>query len=149
MLIAKNKKAYFDYEILKDFEAGILLNGSEIKSIRAKNVNLKGSYLSETNGEIWAKDIHISPYKFTTEKEVDPLKKRKLLLNKKEIEYITKELKMAGITAVPLELYLNNRGLAKLKIGVVRGKKQYDKRESLKRKDQNREIERGIRGNKI
>lgn len=145
MLIAKNKKAYFDYEILKDFEAGIMLTGSEIKSIRAKNVNLKGSYILEKKGEIWSKDIHISPYNFSTTKDYAPLQERKLLLNKKEIEYILGQFAHPGITAVPLELYLTNKGLAKLKIGVVRGKKKYDKRESIKRKDQNREIARRMK----
>lgn len=145
MLIAKNKKAYFDYEILKDFEAGLLLTGSEIKSIRAKNANLKGSYVTEKNGEIWAKDIHISPYKFSTEKDINPLRTRKLLLNKKEIDYILGKMQTPGVTSIPLELYLNQKGLAKLKIGVVRGKKKYDKRESLKRKDQNREIARRLK----
>lgn len=140
MLIAKNKKAYFDYEILKKYDAGILLTGAEIKSIRAKNVNLKGSYVVEQTGEIWAKDIHISPYKFSNVKELSPLRSRKLLLNKKEINYIIAQLKLPGIASVPLELYLNPKGLAKLQIGLVRGKKKYDKREALKRKDQNREI---------
>ena len=145
MFIAKNKKAYFDYEILKDFEAGMRLTGSEIKSIRAGNVNLKGSYLTELKEEIWAKDIHISPYKFSTDKDYSPLRARKLLLNKKEIHYIMGQLNNPGITAIPLEMYLNKKGLAKLKIGVVRGMKKYDKRESIKRKDQNREIARRMK----
>ncbi len=145
MLIAKNKKAYFDYEILKDFEAGIMLNGSEIKSIRAKNVNLKGSYITEKGNEIWAKDLHISPYKFANDDSLDPLRSRKLLLNRKEIDYILGQLSHPGITSIPLELHLNKKGLAKLKIGVVRGKKKYDKRESIKRKDQNREIARRMK----
>lgn len=145
MLITKNKKAYFDYEILKEFEAGIMLNGNEIKSIRAKNVNLKGSYLLEKSAEIFVKDLHISPYKFATSTEQIPLRARKLLLNKKEINYILTKFNTVGITAVPLELYLNKKGIAKLKIGIVRGKKKYDKRESIKRKEQNREIARRLK----
>lgn len=145
MLIAKNKKAYFDYEILKDFEAGLRLSGCEIKSIRSGNINLKGSYVTEQKDGLWAKDINISPYKFSTEKDYVPLRPRKLLLNKKEINYILGQLSFPGITAVPLEMYFNSKGLAKLKIGVVRGKKQYDKRESIKRKDQNREIARSMK----
>ena len=139
-IVAKNKKAYFDYEILTKYEAGIILLGTEIKSVRAGNVNLKGSYVVEKNAEIWAKDIHISPYKFAQTAEYNPLRQRKLLLSKKEIQQITDKLHEKSVSAVPLEFFLSKKGLAKLTIAIVRGKKKYDKRETLKQKDIDREI---------
>lgn len=143
--ITKNKKAFFDYEILDTYEAGIMLQGCEIKSIREGHVNLKGSYVSEINEELWVRDIHISPYKFSNDKEYNPMQKRKLLLKKKEVDQIAYKLKTAGITALPLDLHFNKKGMVKVKLGIVRGKKKYDKRESLKRKDQDREVERRLK----
>lgn len=148
-LITKHKKAYFDYEILKEYEAGVILKGCEIKSIREGHVNLKGGYISEKNGELWVRDVHISPYKFSNEKDYSPTRVRKLLLSRKEIEQISSKLNTAGVTATPLNLHFNSKGLVKMKIGIVRGKKKYDKRESLKKKDQEREIARKLKKYKV
>jgi SsrA-binding protein len=143
-IIAKNKKAYFDYEILESYEAGLALNGPEIKSIRASNVNLKGSYLIAKEGELWVKGMHISPFKFATFAQ-DPLRERKLLLHKRQINKIIGQLSESGISTIPLEVYLNKKGLAKMKIGIGKGKKKYDKRQSLKRQDEKRRIEAKIK----
>jgi SsrA-binding protein len=137
--IAKNKKAFFDYEILDQFEAGIKLLGSEVKSCRAGNLNLKASYISILNNKAFVKNLHISQFKFSQDKNYDPLRERELLLNAKELHKIQNELNTQGVTVVPLEIYLKNN-LFKLRIGVCRGKKSYDKRESLKRKAQGRDI---------
>lgn len=144
MSYAKNKKAYFDYEILEDFEAGISLNGDEVKSIKANQANLKGSFVDIQNEEAFANEIHISRYSNSSRQDYDPSRKRKLLLHKKEIIKIEKALNEQGITAIPLELY-PRKGLIKLKIGLCRGKKLHDKRDSIKRRDQNREMSRQVK----
>ncbi len=142
-IIANNKKAFFDYEVLEKIEAGIVLLGCEIKSIREGKVNLKGSYITIRQEEVWLKNVHISPYKFCTE-QVDPLRERKLLLNKREIKKIEQKLNEQGTTCVPLAIGLK-KNYCKLEIALVRGKKKYDKRASLKKRDQEREISRKIK----
>ena len=141
--LAKNKKAYFDYEILDTFEAGIQLNGAEVKSVKNHQANLKGSYVTTNHDEIFAEKIHIAPYKHASH-ETDPVRKRKLLLHKKEIAMIEGKIMEKGIAVIPLELY-TKQSLIKLKIGIARGKKKYDKREDLKRKDHQREIDKALR----
>lgn len=143
-IIAKNKKAFFDYEILEKFEAGMVLEGCEIKSIREGNVNLKGSYIILKNGEAWAKGMHISEYKFANQK-IDTLRERKLLLKKREIDKIGKTLSEKGVTCSPIAVGISQKGFAKLEIAIARGKKKYDKRADLKQKDQNREIARKLK----
>lgn len=147
-LLSKNKKAYHDYEILETFEAGIVLRGPEVKSVKGGNVNLKGSFVdtygADDKQEIWLNEAHISPYKFASDQNLAPTRKRKILLKKKEIEKIEKELNTKGVTCVPLELYLK-KGLIKLKIALVRGKKKHDKRQDLKKKSQDREIARALK----
>lgn len=138
-IIQKNKKAYHDYFILDELEAGIKLKGSEIKSIRLGNANLKGSFCKLVKGEIFLFDSHISRFEhqnvFDTFEET---RERKLLLNKKEIRKWEKELKFnQGYSIVPLSIYINDRNLCKLKIALVKGKKNYDKREAQKEKDIN------------
>lgn len=137
--------AYSDYEILDTFETGIKLAGPEVKSSRAGNVNLKGGFVDvDSNLEMWLNEAHISPYKFAHDRNLEPRRKRKLLLKKNEIIRITKQLNTKGVTCVPLDLYLK-QGLIKLKIAIVRGKKKHDKRSDLKKKSQNLEIARALK----
>lgn len=137
-ILAKNKKAFFNYEILENFEAGIVLKGSEVKSIKAGHINLQGSYASIKNGEIWLLGAYVSPYK--EGEKFDSERPKKLLLKKKEIEYLTNKLQDKGITLIPQEVYLKN-GFIKITISLARGKKKYDKREIKKK----RELERALR----
>lgn len=142
-MLASNKKAFFDYEVLEKMLAGIVLLGCEIKSLRQSKVNLKGSYITLKNGELWLKKMHISPYPFSSD-PIDPLRDRKLLLKKREIAKIERKLSEQGITCVPLEIGLV-KNLAKVEIALVRGKKKYDKRESLKKKDIERDLSRKLK----
>ncbi len=141
---SKNKKAYHDFEILDSFEAGIVLNGDEVKSIKDSQVQLKGAYVDVHNDQAFLNGAHVSRYKFSHQLENDPTRIRKLILHKKEIEKISSELDTKGITAVPLELY-SKKGLIKLKIGLCRGKKLHDKRDTIKKRDQEREIRKEIK----
>lgn len=141
--LSKNRKAYFDYEILDTFEAGIQLTGAEVKSIKNHQANLKGSHVSVRHGEVFAEKIHISPYKHASREE-DPVRSRKLLLHNKEIVILEEKIMEKGIAVIPLEFY-TKQALIKLKIGIGRGKKKYDKRETLKRKAQNRDIEKALK----
>ena len=137
-----NRKARYEYEILEDYVAGIVLQGSEVKSIRLGNVNLGEAYCYVKDGEIWMINSHISTYdsdKFTNH---DPLRIRKLLLNKKEIRKINEKLQIQGITLIPLKMFINNKGLIKVLIGVCKGKHNYDKRNDIKDKDNKRELDR-------
>lgn len=138
----QNRKASFEYELLESFDAGIMLFGSEIKSIRAGNVSISESYCYVNNGEVFIKGMHIQTLKDSVNPH-DPVKDRKLLLTKKEINKIILELKNKGLTLVPTYLY-NKKGLAKLKISIAKGKKNYDKRESIKKKDIERDTKREI-----
>ncbi len=140
--ITKNKKAYHDFEILDQFEAGIILNGDEVKSIKSKNVNLKGSFVDiDSKNEAYINEMHVSRYKHSARKQTDPTRKRKLLLHTKEINKIAQSLNEQGVTAIPLELYLK-KGLIKVKIGLCRGKKLHDKRQELKKRSQEMDIRR-------
>ena len=139
--IAKNKKAYHDYFVLEKYEAGIELFGTEIKSIRAGRVNLKDSFCSVDNGEMFAIGMHISPYEMGNRFNRDPMRKKKLLLHKKEIMKLFGESQQQGLSIVPLELYIKN-GRAKLEIGLCKGKKLYDKRATEAKKSAQRTIER-------
>lgn len=142
--LAQNKKAYHDYFIEETFEAGIVLQGTEIKSIRKGKVNLKDSFARIEHGELYLHNMHISPYEQGNRFNHDPLRTRKLLLHRKEINKLIGETKEVGYTIVPLKLYLKN-GFCKVLIGLGKGKKQYDKREDLKRKEAKRDIERAFR----
>ncbi|RWR13157.1 SsrA-binding protein SmpB [Siminovitchia fortis] len=143
-LVAQNRKANHDYFIEETYEAGIVLQGTEIKSIRAGRVNLKDSFARIQNGEVFIHNMHISPYEHGNRYNHDPIRTRKLLLHRKQINKLIGETKEAGYTLVPLKLYLKN-GYAKMLIGLGKGKKQYDKREDLKRKEAKRDIERAFR----
>jgi SsrA-binding protein len=143
--VSKNKKAFADYEVLETFEAGIKLLGPEVKSVKGHLLNLKGSFIdSDSNNELWVNGMHVSPYKFARDMDINPTRKRKLLLNKKEIHTIIKSITEKGVTCVPLEVYLKG-GMIKLKIALVRGKKKYDRRDELKKKAQNLEINRALK----
>lgn len=143
-VIAQNKKAYHDYFIEDTYEAGIVLQGTEIKAIRAGRVNLKDSYAKVEKGELFLHNMHISPYEQGNRYNHDPLRTRKLLLHKKEIAKLIGITKEQGYSLVPLKIYLKN-GYAKVLIGLAKGKKNYDKREDLKQKEAKRDIERAFR----
>ncbi|MDM5339927.1 SsrA-binding protein SmpB [Fictibacillus enclensis] len=143
-LVAQNKKARHDYHIEETFEAGIVLQGTEIKAIRAGRINLKDSFARVQNGELFLHNMHVSPYEQGNRYNHDPLRTRKLLLHKKEITKLLGQTKEQGYSIVPLKLYLKN-GFAKVLIGLAKGKKNYDKRQDLKKKDAKREIERAFR----
>ncbi|MGX4686378.1 SsrA-binding protein SmpB [Vagococcus sp. JNUCC 83] len=143
-LIAQNKKARHDYSVFETFEAGIVLKGTEIKSIRQRRVNLKDGFARVRDGEAYLMNVHISPYDQGNIFNHDPLRTRKLLLHKKQIIKIATEMKNPGVTLIPLKIYIKD-GFAKVLLGLAKGKKQYDKREDLKRKDMNREINRALR----
>lgn len=144
-VIASNKKAYHDYFIEEKYEAGIVLTGTEIKSIRQGRINLKESYAKVERGEVFVYSMNISPYEHGNIYNVDPMRPRKLLLNSREIRKIDATLAQQGLTLIPLSLYLNEKGLAKLEIGIARGKKLYDKRESIAKRDAARNIDRIIK----
>ncbi len=141
---ASNRKAFHDYFVEERFEAGIELYGTEVKSIRAGTVNLKDSYLIIHEGELFAKGIHISPYEKGNIFNRDPLRERKLLMHKKEILKLRSLSERDGYTLIPLSLYFK-RGKVKVEVGVCRGKKLYDKRESALKRDLERENRRGIK----
>lgn len=141
----QNKKAFFDYEILEKFEAGIVLSGSEVKSVREGKANLKGGYVATLSDGPYLFEVTISEYKNRSDKTVYiPNEKRKLLLNRKEIESLEKAEKTSGLTIVPLKLYFT-RGLLKCEIAIAKGKKNYDKRDALKKKTQTIEVNRALR----
>jgi len=140
----QNRKASFEYELLEEFDAGIMLFGSEIKSIRAGNASISESYCYVNNGEVFIKGMHIQNLKDAAVPH-DPIRDRKLLLTKKEINKIIIELKNKGLTLIPTYLH-NKKGLAKVKIRIAKGKKLYDKRESIKRRDIDKNMKRELRG---
>ena len=141
-IITANKKASFSYILSDFFTCGIKLEGSEIKSIRHKQVNIVDAYCTIHNNEIWVKNMDIARYSFSNKEDYNPKKERKLLLKKTEIKKIKKSLNEKGMSLIPTKLLINEKGLAKLEIAIGKGKKTYDKRESLKEKDSKLEIER-------
>jgi len=141
---AKNKKAYHDYEILETFEAGIVLNGDEVKSIKAGHSNLKGAFVDTLNDEAFVNEAHVSQYPNSSRQVHEPTRRRKLLLSKKEIFKIDEAINQAGVTAIPLEMYAK-QGLIKVKVGICRGKKLHDKRETLKQRAQELDIKRSLK----
>ncbi|MDE5604048.1 MAG: SsrA-binding protein SmpB [Eubacterium sp.] len=143
-VIARNKKAYHDYFVLEIYEAGIALYGTEIKSIRNGRVNLKDSFCSVDNGEMFTIGMHISPYEQGNIFNRDPMRKKKLLLHKKEIMRLFGQSQQQGLSIVPLQLYIKN-GRAKLEIGLCKGKKLHDKREVAAKRDAERTIDRALK----
>jgi SsrA-binding protein len=143
-VITVNRKAYHNYHIEESFEAGLVLKGSEIKSIRAGKVNLSDAYARPENGELWLHNSHIASYDAASYNTHEPVRPRKLLLHRKEVDTLTSKVVQKGLTLVPLKLYIKH-GLAKLELGVARGKKVYDKRETIARRDADREVERAMK----
>lgn len=143
-VVAQNKKARHDYHIEDTFETGMVLTGTEIKSIRAGKANLKDSFARIQNGEVFLHNMHISPYEQGNRYNHDPLRTRKLLLQRKQISKLIGLTKEQGYSLVPLRMYLKH-GFAKLELALAKGKKLYDKRETLKKKDAQREVERAFR----
>ena len=144
-IVIKNKKASFDYEFIETFVAGIVLTGTEIKSLRLGKASLVDSYGVVIHNELWVKNMYIAEYFYGTYNNHEARKDRKLLLNRKELKKIDQLSKNTGFTVIPTKLFINEKGLAKLVIAVAKGKKAYDKRQSLKEKDDKREMERVFR----
>ncbi|MEA2095308.1 MAG: SsrA-binding protein SmpB [Candidatus Cloacimonadota bacterium] len=145
MKVFKNRKARHNYFFIQELEAGIVLKGSEIKSIREGKISFKDSYAVIEAGEVWLHSLHISPYKYDSAFAPDPERKRKLLLNKREIKKIKNKMDEKGMTLIPVEVYINDKGLAKIKIALAKGKRQYDKREDIKKKDVMRDMQRNVK----
>ncbi len=144
-IISTNKKAYLNYEILETFEAGIELKGSEVKSLRLGRVNIQDSYAYLRNGEIRVSNMHISEFDKTSYFKEDPYRERKLLLHKKEIHRLWGLVSQKGFTLVPLKVYFTEKGLAKLEIGLGKGRRIYDKRKAIKERDEKRYVQRTLR----
>jgi len=138
----KNKKALFQFEILETFTAGIVLTGTEIKSIRLSKASLVDAYCKFVEGELWLTGMHIAEYSYGTYNNHEPKRERKLLLNRTELRKLFRNSQEKGLTIVALKLFINEKGLAKVEIGLARGKKMHDKREDLKKKDSKREMDR-------
>ncbi len=144
-LIANNKKAYHEYFIEDKLEAGIVLTGTEVKSIRMGRVNIKESYAQVKDGEVFITGMHISPYEMGNRFNRDPLRTRKLLLHKREINRLVGYIQQKGLTLVPLKVYINPKGLVKVELGVAKGKKLHDKRDSMAKRDSDRRIQQAIK----
>ncbi|NBG65464.1 SsrA-binding protein SmpB [Acidiluteibacter ferrifornacis] len=141
----KNKKASFEYEFIDTYEAGMQLMGTEIKSIRDSKASIKEGYCVFKKGELYVKNIHISEYKEGSYNNHEPKRDRKLLLHKRELEKLSKKKTDVGLTIIPVKMYINSKGLAKLQIALAKGKKLHDKRESLKAKDDKRAMDRAMK----
>lgn len=141
-VVCTNKKAYHDYHIESVVEAGMALTGPEVKSLRGGKANLKDGYAVIDRNEVWLHNVHISPYSYATHTKSDPLRTRKLLLHRREIRKLIGKVKEKGFALIPLKIYFISSGKAKLELGLARGKKLYDKREAIKKKDTDREMER-------
>ena len=145
-VVCQNKKAYHEYFIDGTYEAGMVLSGPEVKSLRAGKANLKDGYVKiDERGEAMLHNVHISFYTFATHNPNEPLRVRKLLLQKKEIRKLIGKLKEKGLALIPLKIYFKSNGKAKVELGLARGKRQYDKRASLKEKQRDRELQRVMR----
>ena len=144
-IVCTNKKAFHDYSIESTLETGVVLTGPEVKSLRAGRANLKDGYAVIEKDEVWLHNVHISPYSHATNVQSDPLRTRKLLLNRREIRKLTGKVKEKGFALIPTKIYLIPNGKVKIELALARGKKLYDKRADLKRKETDREIEREYR----
>jgi SsrA-binding protein len=142
--VASNRKAFHDFEVLQRVEAGISLTGTEIKSIRANGASIREAYARPLNGEMWLYGAHIAPYEAGSHMNHEPTRPRRLLLHKKEIHELARAMNERGLSVVPLNMYLK-RGLAKVELGLVRGRKQYDKRQAIAKRDAERDIQRALR----
>ena len=146
-IIATNKKATYDYNLSYKFDAGLVLTGSEVKSLRQNSSSIKESYVDDIGNELWLCNCFIKKYESSNEKDNNPTRKRKLLLNKRELDKMLGSVKKDGFTIVPISLYFNENGLVKLNIGLGKGKKKFDKRESQKLRDWNKNKQRLLKNN--
>ena len=146
-IIAANKRANHDYLISQNIKAGLVLTGSEVKSLRINTGSIRGSYISEKNGELWLSNCYIKKYSNSNDKLYDPNKDRKILITKKEINKILGQIKQGGMSIIPISLFFDNKGYVKLNFGIGKGKKKFDKRQSLKEKDWNIKKERILKNN--
>ena len=144
-IVAKNKKAFHDFHIDQTLEAGLVLSGPEVKSVRAGKVNLRDGYAQLKNGEVFLYNVHISPYAWATHLAQDPLRVRKLLLHRREIRKLIGKLHEKGVALIPLKIYFISNGKAKVELALARGKNLYEKRTALKEKESNREMARSLR----
>jgi len=144
-IVATNKRARFDFTIIESFEVGIELKGTEVKSLRAHKASLSDSFARIDGGELFLYNMHISPYEFGSYTNVDPKRKRKLLAHKNQIMKLMGQISQKGMTIVPLKVYFKH-GMAKLELALAKGKRQYDKREEIKKREAKREIERNFKG---
>ncbi|MFA5113440.1 MAG: SsrA-binding protein SmpB [Candidatus Margulisiibacteriota bacterium] len=142
---AENRKARFDYQIIEVFKAGLILQGNEVKSIRLGNANLKDSFARADKGEIWLHNMHISPYSAADQNKIDPLRKRQLLLNKRELVKLSSKAAEKGLTLVPLKVYFDGNW-AKVDLALAKAKKKYEKRDTLRRREAEREIASAFKG---
>ena len=147
-VVCTNRKAYHEYAISETFEAGMVLHGSEVKSLRAGKANLMDGYANIKNGEIFLYNVNISIYSFATHDMPDPLKVRKLLLHRREINKLTGKITEKGIALIPLKIYFKGNGKAKILLGLAKGKKLYDKRATIKDRENDREMRRLNKGNR-
>jgi SsrA-binding protein len=147
-IVATNRKAFHDYAIQEKLEAGIALTGTEVKSLREGRANLRDSFASMDRGQVVLHHCHISPYSHGNIMNHDPLRPRVLLLHKKEIRKLIGQTQQKGLTLVPLRIYFTPRGLAKVEIALARGKKEYDRRETIKQREVSREMERAMKGSR-
>lgn len=141
----RNRQAYYDYFIDDKYDAGMVLTGTEVKSLRAGRASFNDSYCYFHRGEIWIKSLHIAEYSHGTSANHDPTRERKLLLSKRELKKIEAKIKEKGITVVPLRIFFSEKGLAKIELGLGKGKKLYDKRETIKQRDTEREMKKYTR----
>ena len=144
-IVAKNRKARFEYHILETFEAGLVLTGTEIKSIREGSLNLKDGYAKIQEGELWLFNVHISPYEKGSYYNHDPVRPRKMLMNRHEIRRLTSKIQEKGLTLVPLSVYIKDGKYAKVELALAQGKTQSDKRQTVAKRDANREMARALR----
>jgi len=143
-VVATNRKARHDYDVLDTYECGIALTGSEVKSLRAAQVQMKDAYGTLRDGEIWLENLHIAPYQFARDGGHDPERSRKLLLHRRQIDTLVGKLREEGLTLVPLSIYFS-RGLAKVEMALAKGRRAYDKRQKIREREQRREMERATR----
>ena len=143
--IATNRKARFRYEILEKLECGIVLGGSEVKSLRDGHASIEEAYCRIERGELWLIGVHISPYSYARLHVRDPNQRRKLLIHKSELRKLIPKVEQKGLTLIPLKLYFNERGIAKVTVGLARGKTHSDKRQSMKKRDHKREMDRATK----
>jgi len=144
-VLADNRKARHDYQVLDQLEAGIVLTGTEVKSCRARNLSLADSYAKAEDGELWLVNAHIAPYEQGNRNNHEPRRPRKLLVQKRELRRLTQAVEAKGLTIIPLKVYLNERSLIKLDLGLCRGRQLHDKRDELKRQADTRETQRAVR----